>query len=975
MKEINVNSRIHGFILKETEFVSDIGSQVLIFEHEQTSAKLMYIKNKDTNKTFSIGFKTPPEDNTGVMHILEHSVLCGSRKYPSKEPFVELCKSSLNTFLNAITYSDKTVYPVSSRNEKDFFNLMSVYLDAVFYPNIYSNKKIFEQEGWRYHLEKDSDEIIYNGVVYNEMKGALSSPISQLVRKIEETLYPDNAYAFESGGDPAYIPELTYEQFINTHKKLYHPSNSYITLCGDLDLDKALELINTEYLSNFEKSIVDIEIEKQKAFDKRVREIFKYSVTEESQLQNQDYLALNFTIEDIDNVELSIALNMLTLILVYSEGAPLKQALIDAKICDDVLAHYCGEVLQPYFSIILKGFNRDNEAKFLEIFETVLKDLIENGISKDLIEGCVNIFEFRYREGEDGSEPKGLIYCLDATASWIHGSNPIEKLKFEKYFDSIKKSMNNSYFENIIDKYMLNNNHSSIIILEPELNLCERNDQDIKDRLSKLKESLSQEDIDKMVENTKALIEYQNKEDSPEVLEMIPSLSIDDLDKDVPELKVDEYIFDKTKVYHHDIFTGGISYIEAQFNTKAVPQEDLGYLGLLVNILYKVNTDTSSYIQLSNKIMCNLGGLAINTKEYNSGNDIDDYDTFLNISCKVLVDKTNTALDIINEIATKTNFEDINRIKDLIKEKISEIEMKIMSSGHYVVTGRMSSYFNELGAYQDITSGLEYYTFLKQLEKNIESDADKVKDKLYSIKDLVFNKNNMRVTVVGSKKEKDVLMENMRTLQNNLPCNSLSYNSYTFTTDIKNEAILIPSDVQYVAKGYNFKKLGHEYKGSIEVLEHVLRYGYLWNNIRVKGGAYGALINFTPLGNFMLCSYRDPNVKETIDVYKEMPEFVKNMDISTKELEKAIIGTMSNKQLPLSSKAVGKYAINCTLTGKSQEDRQQIINDILSTSLEDLRGFSNLIKDVLEIDCQAVAGNKKALDYPELFTNTKNVFE
>lgn len=975
MKNLNINSKIHGFILKENEFVKDINSNVQIFEHEQTGARLMYIKNEDSNKTFSIGFKTPPEDSTGVMHILEHSVLCGSKKYPTKEPFVELCKSSLNTFLNAMTYSDKTVYPVSSRNEKDFYNLISVYLDAVFYPNIYNNEKIFMQEGWRYHLEKDSDEIIYNGVVYNEMKGALSSPISQIVRKIKETLYPNNAYAFESGGDPKYIPMLTYEQFLNTHKKLYHPSNSYITLYGDLDLNKTLGFIDKEYLSNFKKSIVDVEIKKQEAFTERVYKNFKYSVTEESKLENQDYISLNLSVGDIDDVELSIALNILTVILVYSEGAPLKQALIDAKLCDDVFAYYCPEVLQPYFSVILKGFNKKNKNKFIEVVERVLRDLVDNGIDKKLIEGCVNIFEFKYREGEDGSDPKGLNYCLDAMSSWVHGSNPIEKLKFEKHFATIKNSIENSYFENIINKYILNNNHSSIIVLEPELNLNEKNEKDIENKLSKLKKSLSKEEIENIVEKTKALLEYQNIEDSAESLETIPTLSINDLDKNVAELKVDKYEINGTEIYHHDIFTGGISYIEVQFNTKGVSQEDISYVGLLSNLLTKTNTETSSYIDLSNKIMCNLGGLSVYTKEYNKNNDIDNYDTFMNVSCKTLTDKTETALEIIKEIVTETNFEDANRIKDLIKEKISDLEMKIMSSGHTIAIERMSSYFNQLGLYQEKISGLDYYKFLKDLEKDIDSDTEKVKEKLYSIKDLIFNKNNLRITIVGSEKEKNVLLENIEVLQNTLPDNSISYNVYKFETVVKNEAILIPSDVQYVAKGYNFKKLGYEYKGSVEVLEHILRYGYLWNNIRVKGGAYGALINFTSSGNFMLCSYRDPNIKETIDIYKKMPKFVNNINVSKKELGKAIIGTMSNKQLPLSSREIGKYAINCALTEKSQEDRQQIVNEILSTTLEDLRNYSNLMNDILDINCQAVAGNKKALDYPDLFTNVNNVFE
>ena len=967
MENIINNSEIHGFMLKEREFVNDINSEIQIFEHIQTGAKLMYIKNEDTNKTFSIGFKTPPTDHTGVMHILEHSVLCGSKNFPTKEPFVELCKSSLNTFLNAMTYSDKTVYPVSSRNEKDFYNLMNVYLDAVFYPNIYKDDKIFKQEGWRYHIENEDDEISYNGVVYNEMKGALSSPLSQVVRKIEETLYPNNAYAFESGGDPKYIPELTYEQFIDTHKRLYHPSNTYITLYGDLDLEKALEFIDNKYLSEFGKVNVDVAIEKQVPFSKRTLNKFKYSISDESQLENQDYIAINMSISDISNVELNIALNILTFILIHSEESPLKQALIDEKLCDDVLGLYYSEVLQPYFSVILKGANQKDLDKIIKVFEKTLSSLVNNGINKDTVKGCVNIYEFNFREGDDSSTPKGLNYCLDAMASWIHGSSPIESLKFEKHFDTIKKSLDNCYFENIIDKYILNNNHSTIIVLEPELNLSQKNDKEVEKKLNSLKESLSVVDIDKMINDTKELIDYQNREDSEEDLNTIPTLSIDDLEKEVPELKVDIDEVDKTKIYHHDIFTGGISYIDVQFKTKAVPQEDISYIALLSNLLSRLNTNNKNYIDLSNEIMCNLGGLSVFTKEYCKDGNIDNYEPILNINCKSLTDKTEDAINIISEIVSETNFEDEKRIKELIKEMISDLELGLMSTGHSTSIKRISSYFNQLGAYQEKITGLEYFNFLKNIDSSIDDNMEDLKRKLYYIKELIFNLNNMQISIVGSKNEKNELLKNLPILQKSLPNNPVTYNNYEFETNILNEALLIPSDVQYVAKGYNFKKLGYNYNGSINVLENVLRYGYLWNNIRVKGGAYGAMINTSEYGNFILCSYRDPNIKETLDIYNGLPLFIENIEISDKELEKAIIGTMSDKQLPLSPKSIGKFAINCALANKTKEDRQKVVDEILATSIDDLRSYSKLVSDVMNTNCHVVTGNEKAKELNNLF--------
>ena len=512
MNNSKIGLKINGFILKEEEFVLDINSNIKIFEHEKTGAKLMHIENDDDNKSFAIGFKTPPEDNTGVMHILEHSVLCGSKKFPTKEPFVELCKGSMNTFLNAMTYSDKTVYPIASRNEKDYFNLMNVYLDAVFYPNIYKNDKIFKQEGWHYHIEDKNDDIEYKGVVYNEMKGYFSSPMTHIYSLVEPTLFPDNAYAYESGGIPCDIPKLTYEQFLDTHKKLYHPSNSYITLYGDLDLNKALDFIDREYLSKFDKKEINSNIEKQNPFEKKREFIFNYSVSSENQLDNQSYIALNTVVDSLGDTELNLAMHILSTLLVDSEEAPLKQALIDAGLGDDVFAIYEDEVLQPYLSIILKDSSLSKKEEFMRVVRQTLVNLVDKGINKELIEGCINIYEFSYREAESGSLPKGLRYSLSSMSSWIHGESPIEKLKFEKHFENIRRALTEPYFENIIEKYILNNSHSSLLVLEPKLHLNQEGDLNVKNELLELKNNVSEDKLDFMVKNTIDLLDYQERE-------------------------------------------------------------------------------------------------------------------------------------------------------------------------------------------------------------------------------------------------------------------------------------------------------------------------------------------------------------------------------------------------------------------------------------------------------------------------------
>lgn len=963
-----------SFLLKKNEFVKDINSDVYIYEHIKTSANVMHISNNDINKTFAIGFKTPPTDNTGIMHILEHSVLCGSEKFPTKEPFVELCKGSLNTFLNAMTYSDKTVYPVASTNEKDFFNLMHVYLDAVFYPNIYKNDKILKQEGWHYHLENIEDELDYKGVVYNEMKGYFSSPINRIFREVERTLYPDNNYAYESGGNPNEIPELTYEQFINTHRNLYHPSNSYITLYGDLDIEKAMNFIDTEYLSKFDKKNINTDIEKQIPFEEMKEFILSYPASNEAQLED-NYMALNLSIDNIDNTELALSMNILSSLLIYSEESPLKQAIIDEGLGEDVFCIYESEVLQPYISIVVKGTPLDKKDKLKEVIEITLRNLVQKRINRDLIEGCLNSYEFAYRENDSSSMPKGLNYSLSAIGAWIHGVNPIEKLKFEEHFENIKKSLDNNYFENIIDKYLLNNTHSSFIVLKPEIDLSNKEDNKIKDYLKELKANLTQNELEKMLNDTLELLEYQEREDSLENLEKIPMLSIEDIETEVEDLYVEEYNINDVKLLHYDIFTGGINYISTMFNVSGVKQEDLCYVGLLSDLICRLDTDNRSYVELSNDVMKNLGGLGFYTKEYVSLDNNEEFTPYIEGVVKVLNNKTENAFKLISEIINDTNFEDNKRMKELILEKISDIEMSIISSGDSLAMSRMNSYFNQVSKYNQYVSGLEYYKFLKNIEKDLDSNIDKLKAKLYEVKNAIFNVNNLIVAFIGEKQELEVINDCINDLKASLRTENVNKNKYSFKEEKLNEGLLIPSEVQYVGIGYNFKKLGHKYNGSMEVLKNILRYGYLWNKVRVQGGAYGARFNITELGNLMLCSYRDPNVKQTYDVYEGIPKYIENIDLNERELNKAIIGAISSIQLPLSIQSKGRFAVDCHLVNKTKELRQQQRTEILNTNIEDLRNLSKVLGDVINQKCCIVVGNDKMNESKDLLKHIYSPLE
>ncbi len=973
--EYIIGKNYNGFVLKREEYIEEVNSKAFIFEHEKTGAKLLYMQNDDTNKVFSIGFKTPPEDSTGVMHILEHSVLCGSKKFPTKEPFVELAKGSLNTFLNAMTFTDKTIYPVASQNHKDFFNLMEVYLDAVFYPNIYNTKEILMQEGWHYELENKEDELIYKGVVYNEMKGAFSSPEGILMRKIQETLFPDNCYSNESGGDPKYIPDLTYEQFIDTHKKYYHPSNSYIYLYGDCNVEECMKFISEDYLDNFEKKEIDAHIDYQKPYDSMKEFTYTYSVSEDEEEAEKTFIALNYVTGKSTDTEVYMDLNLLEYLLLGAEGAPLKKAIIDSGLGKDVFGSFDGGVLQPVFSVIVKNSEISKVNEFKSLVENTLKDLVKNGIDKKLIEGCINAIEFRLREADTGGYPKGLIYYMHAMDSWLYGGDPLMHIKYEEQIQNVKKALTSNHFEHLIQKYLLNNNHTSLLILKPQKGLAQREDEEVKNKLQEYKNSLSEEEINKIIEDTKNLLLRQSTPDSPELLEKIPLLSLEDIDKNVEDLCIDKDEKDGVEILNHNTFTSNIAYLNFMFDGKCVDEEDIHYFSLLGNLLGKVDTKNYTYNELSNEIMINTGDLFFRNQVYGNDKDINTYCPYLEVHSKVMDDKLYKSLELMSEIIQNTLFEDNKRIREIIRELISRIEMIFMQSGHQVAVGRVASYFSPAAAYMEEISGYNYYKFLKDIETNFDTKIDELKSKLSKLQKLVFNKNNLKVFITGEEKELNTLKEHMDKVLNVLSTEEIKHNEYTFTEEQKNEGMMTSSNVQYVAKGYNFKKLGHEYRGSLLVLKTILGYDYLWNRVRVKGGAYGAMTTIARTGNMAFVSYRDPNLSETINAYDEAPKFIEGFDVSEREMTKYIIGTISNLDTPLTPASRGDKALGMYMRGITKEDRQREREEVLSTNVNEIRSYKKTIDDVMQKDFICVVGNNnKIKENEKLFNNLINTF-
>ncbi|NMM65423.1 insulinase family protein [Clostridium sp. P21] len=967
--KLDTDKVYEGFRLIEKKEINEINSTGMLFEHEKSGAKLFYLKNEDDNKVFSISFRTPPKDSTGLPHILEHSVLCGSRKFPLKEPFVELVKGSMNTFLNAFTFPDKTMYPVASRNNKDFLNLMNVYLDAVFYPNIYKYPEIMMQEGWHYELENKDSEISYKGVVYNEMKGAFSSPESILFRKISEYLFPDTQYGKESGGDPDFIPNLTQEQFLDFHKKYYHPSNSYIYLYGDIDIIEKLKFLNEEYLKDFTRQNVDSELLYQKPFDKTRENTIKYPISSNEKEEDKTFLSMNFSVGKATDPEIYLAFDILEHLLLETPSSPLKKALIDAKIGKDVFGTFEGGILQPMFSIIVKNSNENEKEKFINIVKETLCKLVKDGIDKKLIEASINIKEFQLREADYQGYPKGLIYSMKAMDSWLYDENPWIHLAYEDTLKKIKSSLSSRYFEDIIEKYILKNNHSSILIVKPAKGLEEEKEASIRKKLNEYKESLSDKEIENLINNTNALKKRQVTPDTPEDLQKIPLLSIKDLDSHAKKVSLMEKEENGVKILYHPEFTNGIAYVNMYFSTEGIKEEMIPYISILSTVIGKVSTENYHYEDLAKEINIYTGGIRYAVETYSEKGDSEKFYPKFVVKSKVLVNNISKLLTLIGEILAHTKYDDYKRIKEIIQETKSRLEMVIFEKGHVVSASHLFSYFSPIGKYDDMVSGLAFYKFIVDLEKNFDEKAKEISYNLHEVAKNIFNKNNLIVNVTTDEKDYESFSKQFCLVYNELGENRTAKVEYNFEFSPKNEGLMTSGKVQYVAKAYNFIKLGYSYTGGLLVLKTIANYDYLWNKVRVQGGAYGSFAAFYKNGNMFFTSYRDPNLKETLDTYDGAGAFFKNFNADDRQMTKYIIGTISDLDFPLTPSMKGERAAEYYIKHINYEDIQKEREEVLNVTIDDIRGFGDLISSAMEKNYLCVMGNEEKIKQNELLFN------
>jgi Zn-dependent M16 (insulinase) family peptidase len=963
----------NGFKLTENKAVSDISSNALVFEHVKTGAKLLYLQNEDINKVFSISFYTPASDDTGVNHILEHSVLYGSEKYPVKSPLMEVMKTSVTTFANAFTSYDKTSFPFASNNDKDFRNIMGIYMDAVLFPNFKKDPKIFDQEAWRYELDSKDGQLDYNGVVYNEMKGNYSSLDTTIANKIKKSLYPDTIYNWETGGDPAVIPTLTYEKALDTYNKNYHPSNSYIYLYGKLDILDTLKFLDEQYLSKFDKKAYDSNIVNQKSFDSRKTVTSEYALPKNADIKNKTYLTLNYAFDFNGNTEDLIGMQLLADILVNAETSPFKNAIMKENIGSSFQASFMPALKQPYLSFKLDGSEEGNKDKFVEKFDAALVDVAKNGLDKKYIKSIFNSLEMQLRASKT-SGSAGLNQLENVMYGWLYNNDPTEYLELDKCIQNIKNSIDSGYFEKLIQKYLIDNKHASLLIMKPKAGLEEEVNATAKKALEDYKAKLSDTKLNDLVEYTKNFKAWQSTPDSKEALATIPTLTLADIDTNSEAVSTVEKDINGIKLLEHPMYTNKITYSNMYFDSTTVPQEKLPYLYLLSSLLGRVDTQNYSFEDLYSKII-DLGGISFSPTSISKFGDSNVYYPKLVVSTASLSDRLDETLAITSEVMNKTNFNNKDEIKKYIKSIKANMDSSISSMAATLASSRLEEYISDKGKYDQVGL-LGFYNFISDLDANFDSKSEEVIKNLGEVSKLVFNKDNLIISITSDESECKKSEDSLLTFSNGINNDKLEKQVYKFDSSIKNEGLALPSNVQYVYQGANLNKLGYKYKGSMIVLGKILTTEYMMSEIREKGGAYGANFSISPDGSAVLSSYRDPNLKETFDAYKKAVEFLKNFNADDKKMTSYILGLVASSDNLYAPSQKGVIMDSYYISGRTAEDDARITKEIVETKAKDISAYADLISAILNQNTYVVAGNAEKLEAnKELFTNIYNIIQ
>ncbi len=956
----------------EKRRIEDLNSESYIVRHKKTGARIALLSNDDDNKVFYIGFRTPPKNSTGVAHIIEHTVLCGSKEFPIKDPFVELVKGSLNTFLNAMTYPDKTVYPVASCNDADFQNLMHVYLDAVFYPNIYQTEKIFKQEGWHYEMEDENSDLSINGVVYNEMKGAFSNADEVVAREIRHSLFPDTTYGIESGGDPDYIPDLTYEEYLDFHRRYYHPSNSYIYLYGNMDMAEKLNYIDEAYLSHFDELKVDSEVGTQKAFDKRQETVTEYPIMKEESEDDNTYLTLNYAVGSSLDPKFYVAFDILDYVLCSAPGAPVKKALIDKGIGSEVFSDYDNGIKQPVFSIVAKNANPEQKDDFVNTIEDVLREQVKKGLDKKALLAGINADEFKYREADFGRFPKGLLYGLQVLDSWLYDDmKPWINIEANATFAELKTEVDTGYYEGLIQKYLLDNTHSTMIMVTPKKGLAEEKEKALEKKLSEYKASLSDDEIKRIVLDTAELKAYQEEPDKPEDLAKIPLLTREDIKKEADPYIYEERYAKDQKILFHDVFTNGIGYLNFVFDMKDVPDRLLPYAPLLKLLLSMMDTENYTYGDLYNEVNLQTGGISCSISSYTDARDVTKFMTTFEVSVKALYSNIDKAFDLAEEIIMHTMFDDKKRLIEIFEENCSRARSDLAGAGHHSAALRALSYISPAAKLSDFNSGIGGYRLMEEVLEKISSEdkeADSFIEAMKELSTIIFRKENLMVDYTASEKEYDGIPEKVLKFAGNLHTEECEKSGFKLVCEKKNEGFQTAGQVQYVCMAGNFVNKGLKYDGSLRVLKVMLGYDYLWKNIRVVGGAYGCMSGFAKNGDAYFVTYRDPHLKRSIDVFKKASEYLRNFEADERTITQFVIGAVSDMDTPKTPATKGAYGLTAYLCHTGMNEIQKHREELISTDEKKIRSLAAYIDAFMEDDCLCVVGEgNKLMENKELF--------
>lgn len=952
---MQINTNINGFKVINVRNVPDVKGTLYEMIHEKTGAKLAWLDREDSNKTFSIAFKTIPENDTGVFHILEHSVLNGSAKYPVREPFVELLKGSMQTFLNALTFPDKTMYPVSSRNEKDFMNLMSVYMDAVFHPAIYHNKNIFLQEGWHYEIRHEEDEPVYKGVVLNEMKGAFSSVDEIMIDELNRMLFPDNCYQYVSGGDPAHITDLTYEKFIETHQKFYHPSNARVFLDGSVDIDATTKFINEEYFSQYDKEDMDFSIPMQVEKEAK-HHVVSYEISNEEDIANRTQIALARIVSTFDNPLKNIAWGLLSTLLVANNESPLKKAILDADLGEDVELDIYDGIAQPWIVMCIRNTEKEKYNAILEAIRTCAKQLVQDGLDHEAILASLNQMEFKYREKH---EPAGVMFAQRALETWLYDGDIAQGFSLGSIFEQLREKVYTGYFEKLVEEFFLSDKVSTLIAI-PDPSLGEKRIQEEKNKLQNAKISWKQ-DIQKYIHENEVLDVWQATTDTEEQLSTLPKLTLSDISLDPIDYPYTYRRRNGIDVLLHPEEDTGIVYLTLYFNVAGITKDKLPDLGLFTSLLTNLPTKKHTVEQLQNNIRKDLGSLSFFLDSYTKAHVYDTCLPILGVGVSVLKKNVDKAVEIILEIINETVF-DAQKILPIVKQDNENFRQALSASGHSIAMRRCSAHYSSDGVFKEYVGGFSSGVFEKELEKNYDAMIDAFINECHLYQEILFSKARLTASITGE--DNMHVIDDIVSGLHDFDANKARVH-YPLEKDMK-EFIQIPGGVSYSAVCNNIEMLQTAFSPKLNVLSHILTYDYLWNEVRVKGGAYGTGFSVNANGNIGAYSYRDPDVKHALDAYCHIYERLLEMQTSNEDLTQMIIGTIASSEPVLSPMAKVRVADRMYFSNVTYEDRKNNRKQMLETTAAELGAFADCFKEAMDTACVCIVGNEALEEYKKL---------